>query len=73
MSLPIHGPLVQGFVTLGGIGNKGSLNICQLPIKVRLDCVWPTQRISLQATPHKIAHLKDLKLYVILVTRQVIS
>lgn len=64
----------QGFVTacMGDNGEE-TVKICQLPMRTRLDTPWPLQKIALRGTPHRLAYYAEARLYVLLVSRQVLQ
>ena len=49
---------------------SGTLRICQLPPRVRLDAHWPLQKVPLRATPHCLAFYAEARLYALLTSRQ---
>ncbi|GAX81862.1 hypothetical protein CEUSTIGMA_g9290.t1 [Chlamydomonas eustigma] len=65
---PFHNPGCQlGFILACPV--SGTIKVCQLPPKARLDMPWIATRFPLKATPHRIALFKEASLLTVAVSR----
>eukprot|EP00887_Chlorella_sp_A99_P001781 scaffold19.g1781.t1 len=60
----------HGFIAVCS-GSRECIQICQLPPRTRLDCAWPRQKVTLKATPLRIAHYPEANLFAVLASRPV--
>ena len=60
-------PPPQGFIL--ACPSSGTLKVCLLPPKARLDTPWVTTRIPLKATPHRLALHQETNLLAVAVSR----
>ena len=67
MTPPTHPlPPLQGYLTSC---TSGSIRVCQLPLRSRLDSPWQAAKVPLRATPLRLAHYREGSLLVVAVQR----
>ena len=58
---------MQGFIL--ACPSPGSIKVCLLPPRARLDTPWVTARTPIKATPLRLAHFKEANILAVAVSR----